>query len=407
MSDPTDATPRTGEAVVGARPPLDLVVTGTVFLDLILTGLRAAPVGGREIMAEGMGSSPGGAATLAVAASRLGVSTGLVAAFGADVYGDFCWTTLQDDEGVDLSASRRVDGWHSPVTVSLAYDDDRAMITHAHEPPIDPAVLFGDLPEAQLCFADVGTARAPWVDRMVEAGSLVFADVGWDDSGAWDAVGLRERLAGCHAFVPNAAEAMAYTGKDHPGAALEVIRDWVPLAVVTAGSGGAYAADDQTGETVWIPGLRVPAIDPTGAGDVFLAALMAGTLRDWPLQQRIRFANLAAALSVRDVGGALAAPGWADVCDWWTDLDQGSRLVRDYAFLEEVLAGVEHRMYARAVPTIGFESGSHDHSRHGPRPGHQALSHFAPPAPPAPPAATGPTTAPTAPPPPITPQENS
>ena len=36
---------------------------------------------------------------------------------------------------------------------------------------------------------------------------------------------------------------------------------------------------------------------------------------------------------VLGIGGALAAPGWADVCDWWTDLDQGSRLVRDYAFL--------------------------------------------------------------------------
>ncbi len=365
--------------------PLDLVVTGTVFLDLILTGLRAAPVGGREIMADGMGSSPGGAATLAVAASRLGVSTGLVAAFGYDAYGEFCWTTLEDDEGVDLSCSKRVPDWHSPVTVSLAYDDDRAMITHAHVPPVPPEVLFADVPDARACFADMGVARAPWVDRFVDRGSLVFADVGWDDTGAWDAAALRERLEGCHAFVPNAAEAMAYTRTDHPGAALEALRDWVPLAVVTAGSGGAYAADERTGETVWVPGLHVPAIDPTGAGDVFLAALMAGTLRDWPLQQRIRFANLAAALSVRDVGGALAAPGWADVCDWWTDLDRSSRLVRDYGFLEGVLAGVEHRMFARAVPTIGFDAGSHDHPRHGPRPGHAPLTHFGVTAAPVPP----------------------
>jgi len=161
---------------------------------------------------------------------------------------------------------------------------------------------------------------------------------------------------------------MAYTATTHPGAALEVLRDWVPLAVVTAGSGGAYAADDRTGETVWVPGLPVPAIDPTGAGDVFLAAMVAGTLRRWPLQQRVRFANLAAALSVRDLGGALAAPGWADVCDWWTSLDQTSRFARDYAFLEELLAEADHRMFGREVPTIGFHSGTHDHSRHGPRP---------------------------------------
>lgn len=353
---------------VAAAKPLDLLVSGTVFLDLIFTGLAAAPVGGREIVADGMGSSPGGAANLAVAAARLGVTTGLAAVFGSDVYGEYCWSTLEDDEGIDLSWSRRLKGWHSPVTVSLAYDDDRAMITHAHEPPLEPDELFGSIPDARACFADMGSTRAPWVDRLVERGSLVFADVGWDDSGAWDAVALRERLEGCYAFVPNAAEAMAYTGCTHPGAALEVLRDWVPLAVVTAGSDGAYAADDRTGETVWVPGLQVPAIDPTGAGDVFLAALVAGTLRDWPLQQRIRFANLAAALSVQDLGGALAGPGWADVCDWWSEVERGSRLARDYSFLEDLLATVEHRMFARAVPTIGFDTASHDHSRHGPRP---------------------------------------
>ncbi|CAA9319257.1 MAG: putative carbohydrate kinase [uncultured Nocardioidaceae bacterium] len=371
MSGPAEGGPQTSLEASLEAPPVDLLVTGTVFLDLIFTGLPAAPVGGREIMAEGMGSSPGGAANMAVAASRLGLTTGLAAVFGTDVYGDYCWSTLEDDEGIDLSWSRRLPGWHSPVTVSLAYDDDRAMITHAHEPAVETDQPPASLPAARACFADVGTKRAPWVDRLIEAGSLVFADVGWDGSGTWDAAGLRSRLEGCHAFVPNAAEAMAYTGRSHPGAALEVLRDWVPLAVVTAGSGGAYAADERTGETVWVPGLPSPAIDPTGAGDVFLAALVLGTLHDWPLLQRIRFANLAAALSVRDLGGALAAPGWADICDWWSDVDPGSRLARDYAFVEGLLHTHEHRVFSRAVPTIGFTTVTHDHSRHGPRPIHR------------------------------------
>ena len=47
MPDPSDSpAPPAAETGVDARGPLDLVVTGTVFLDLILTGLRAAPVGG-------------------------------------------------------------------------------------------------------------------------------------------------------------------------------------------------------------------------------------------------------------------------------------------------------------------------------------------------------------------------
>jgi sugar/nucleoside kinase (ribokinase family) len=319
---------------------------------------------------------------MAVAAARLGLSTGLAAVFGSDVYGDYCWSTLEDDEGVDLSWSRRLPEWHSPVTVSLAYDDDRAMVTHAHPPLGGAEPVLDTVPRARACFTDVGTAREPWVDRLVDAGSLVFADVGWDGSGTWDARALRDRLEGCHAFVPNAAEAMAYTGTDHPGAALEVLRDWVPLAVVTAGSGGAYAADELTGETVWAPGLPSQAIDPTGAGDVFLAALVLGTLAEWPLLRRVRFANLVASLSVRDLGGALAAPGWADVCDWWSDVDPGSRFARDYGFLEELLPAHEHRVFARAVPTIGFTATPHDHGRHGPRPiHHQPVSAYRHPVP--------------------------
>ncbi len=53
--------------------------------------------------------------------------------------------------------------------------------------------------------------------------------------------------------MPNALEAMTYTRTDSPGAALERIRDWVPLAVVTAGSSGSYAADARAGETAWAP----------------------------------------------------------------------------------------------------------------------------------------------------------
>ncbi|UPK74493.1 PfkB family carbohydrate kinase [Nocardioidaceae bacterium SCSIO 66511] len=348
--------------------PFDVFVAGTVFLDIIFTGLRSAPVGGQEIMSSGMGSSPGGAANLAVAASRLGLRTALTAAFGADHYGDFCWTTLSECEGVDLSRAERFDDWHSPVTVSLAYDDDRAMVTHAHEPPVSPDDIVGAPPRTRACFADMGDKRPQWVDSVIADGSLVFADLGWDESGVWDRNSLRERLEGCHAFVPNADEAMSFTGTDTPGAALEVLRDWVPLAVVTAGSGGAFAADATTGETAWVPGLSVPALDPTGAGDVFLASLMHGTLAGWSLTQRLRFANLGAALSVRDFGGALASPGWGDVCDWWTEAKEQPRLARDYGFLEDVLATVEHRVFERAVPTVGFHYSTEEHGRHGPRP---------------------------------------
>ncbi|MEP9381518.1 PfkB family carbohydrate kinase [Nocardioides cheoyonin] len=337
-----------------ATPEYDVFLSGTVFLDIVFTGMLTPPSGGHEVWTDGMGSSPGGVANLAVACARLGMSTALAAAFGGDVYGDYCWNLLADGERIDLAHSRRFEGWHSPVTVSLAFDDDRAMVTHGHPPPVAPEELVAAPPPARLCFFDAGSPRPGWLDEEIAAGAKVFADAGWDSTGSWDTARMREQLRGCYAFVPNSDEAMRYTQTDSPGAALEALREFVPFAVVTAGSGGAFAADNETGETAWAPGVPVEALDPTGAGDVFLAALMLGTLREWPLLQRLRFANLCAALSVRDFGGALAAPGWGEVAAWWAEARQTPRMGKDYAFLDEVIPAGVPRAVSRAAATIGL-----------------------------------------------------
>ncbi|MGH3367145.1 MAG: carbohydrate kinase family protein [Nocardioidaceae bacterium] len=347
---------------------VDMFLAGTVFLDIVFTGMLTPPSGGHEVWTDGMGCSPGGVANLAVACSRLGLRTSLVAAFGGDAYGDFCWNVLADQEDIDLSSSRRFEGWHSPVTVSLAFDNDRAMVTHGHPPPIPAEELVGSPLRSRVCFADLGDERPGWIDQALAEGSQVFADLGWDRSGSWDRPTLAKRLEGCHAFVPNAVEAMAYTDTSSPGAALERIRDWVPLAVVTCGSAGAFAADNTTGETAWAPAVSVDTLDTTGAGDVFLAGLVVGTLAEWPLQQRVRFANLCAALSVRDFGGALAAPGWGAVAQWWHQVRADNHLAKDYAFLDEVLPPGTPRPVGRAVATIGLRpvvnlgGPPHDHS---------------------------------------------
>lgn len=342
------------EPASAGDPEIDIFLSGTVFHDIVFTGMLSPPSGGHEVWTDGMGSSPGGVANLAVACSRLGLRTSLGAAFGGDVYGDFCWTTLAETEGIDLAYSRRFEGWHSPVTVSLAFDGDRAMVTHGHPAPVELEDLVAHPPPSKLCFFDAGLPRPTWLEAAIAHGSLVFADCGWDSTGGWDCDRLREQLAGVHAFVPNADEAMAYTRTETPGAAVECLRELVPLAVVTTGGGGAFAADNTTGETAWAPGIPVDVLDPTGAGDVFLAGMMLGTLRGWTLQQRLRFANLCAALSVRDFGGAMAAPGWGEVATWWTEARRHPRTTKDYAFLDDVVPPGTPRAVSRATATLGL-----------------------------------------------------
>lgn len=338
-------------------PAFDVFLTGTVFFDIIFIGLDGPPRQGTEVWASGMGSSPGGVANLAVACARLGLRTSLAAAFGEDLYGDYCRQTLGVQEGVDLTHSRYVTGQHSSVTVSMVYERDRAMVTHGH-PPEELTGLVGQVPDARSCFVDLGAERQPCVDDFAANGGLVFADLGWDPEDRWDLSRLRDGLRGCHLFSPNAVEAMSYTRTSSPEAALEVLAELVPQPVVTNGSEGSLAFDRESGRIVRADAVPVEALDPTGAGDVFVAGLMVGTLAGWPIQHSLRLANLGAALSVRHFGGALASPGWGDVAEWYRGVGvKDPTLARDYEFLEGMLPENAAPETARAIATLGFRAG--------------------------------------------------
>lgn len=339
-------------------PDCDVYLTGSVFLDIIFTGLDSAPVRGTESWARGMGSSPGGVANMATALARLGLRTSLAAAFGDDHYGEYCWDALEQGEGIDLGLSRTVPGWHSPVTVSMAYEGERTMVTHGHEaPPTESAPECPPPARAAVASLTPG-ARAEWIAQAARKGTRIFADVGWDESGRWDPDDLAD-LEHCEAFLPNAEEAMRYTRTDCPRAAARALTDRVPLAVVTLGAKGAYAVDGASGESAEIPALRVEALDPTGAGDVFVAGFVTGTLAGWPLADRLAFAGLTAALSVQEFGGSLSAPGWSEIAAWWQQVratpGQDPAALRRYGFLERLLpAPARPGQLRRAVPTIGF-----------------------------------------------------
>ena len=337
---------------------VDVFVYGTVFLDLVLTGLGTPPALGSEVFTTGMASCPGGIANLAVAATRLGLSTRLSAAFGDDLYGDFCWRTLVE-EGVDLARSRRMVDWPTPVTVSMAYHDDRSMVTHMRSTPITEDELVGTPAPARAAIAYVGAEPRRWRETARSNGTKIVADVGWDPTGRWS-TSVLEQLSGCYAFLPNEVEAMAYARTDDPEAALRRLADLVPVAAVTSGSAGSRAIDNVTGEHAWAPAVPVVAQDTTGAGDVFDVAFTLGLLRDWPLGHRLAFANLCAALSVRHIGGSLAAPGWGDIDEWWTQLRGQARhgglaiadLAARYAFLDDVLPPGPRPRVRRASTTL-------------------------------------------------------
>jgi sugar/nucleoside kinase (ribokinase family) len=99
-----------------------------------------------------------------------------------------------------------------------------------------------------------------------------------------------------------------------PSSGMEALCSFAPRAtiVMTAGArGGAVLRD---GRISRYPAMQARAVDPTGAGDVFMAGLMAAWLLTGELatSRALRFAAAASAITVEDIGLA-AVPTAAQV----------------------------------------------------------------------------------------------
>jgi len=319
-------------------------VVGPVFFDFVFSGLPTAPRPGTEVQASYLGISPGGAANIAVALARLGVDVAMSAVFADDPFGHYLWAALAD-EGIDLTYSATVGGWSTPVTSSVAIAGERQMVTYAEAPPVSANDLFPMGRRADAVIVSLADVSSSWLSMVRRDTPLVFADVAWEDDPVAASRQL-ERLGLVDVFLPNAAEALASTRCATVAEAAVALSLRGPLVVVKNGASGALAVCPGSEAPVEVPAVPVDARDTTGAGDVFDAGFVYGSLSGWPIDRRLRFANLCAAESVKMVGGAFAAPCWLDL-DAAHRAMRNQQLRRRYSFLDGAFAAARPRRPCR------------------------------------------------------------
>lgn len=323
-----------------------LLAAGQLFVDFVFADLPHAPRLGEERWTTSFGWTPGGIANFAVAAARLGVPTAIAGAVGgpADDLGSLIRSRLAA-EGI-IDATREVDDWTLPVTASIGYDGDRALVTGGTPAPL-LADLIVDSPTTDVACVHLDASLGDWISSSAARGTRVFADVGWEDD--WDR-GLLDLLEGSFAFLPNDREAFAYTRTDDPITAARRLAERVPLSIVTRGSRGVIAVDATTGEEAVRPSVGVVAIDATGAGDVFGGALAAACLTGWDLCERVDFASLVAAITVSRPGGGAAAPALGELVPW-LDAHPGATEPGRFDFLRDALRAEGHNPFVVTAPT--------------------------------------------------------
>jgi sugar/nucleoside kinase (ribokinase family) len=301
---------------IAADDVVDALVVGTAFLDVVLTGLPRAPKPGEEIWANNRVLCPGGIANNAVALARLGLQTAIVAPLGTDSAGDLVTEMLSTQDHLDITRLHRAAHIDTPITVALGWGRDRAFVSHGQLDPVPLSEMTPTLPLARTCFVSLQPNGVEWPGMQKSQGAQIFAGVGFDDRHGWSR-SILNQLSQVDTLVLNEMEALAYTREDDLDSALGQLSDLVPCVVVTRGAQGVWARDSSTtGSPVKLPAPAVMAVDATGAGDSFVSALMHGSLIGGSLRERLRYALLAAGLTVERLGGSNASPRVDEIVTW-------------------------------------------------------------------------------------------
>ena len=299
---------------------LDLVVVGDCNPDVLVLGDDVTPAfGQQEKLVDGIWMVVGGSAAItAVAAARLGLSVGLVAAVGADPAGDFMLGQLAR-EGVGIAAVAVHDTAPTGMTVALSRGADRAILTApgavasltAQDVPaaLLPRARHGHVSSYFLLERSLGPGLAAVLAAARAAGATTSLDTNWDPAGKWGDDHLHAALAQTDVLLPNETEALRIAGAPALPAAAGALAAAGRRLVVKLGERGALCADGPVWHRAELP--PVTPVDATGAGDCFNGGLFGGLLRGLALPDAAALGCAVGALSTQAAGGTASSPDLA------------------------------------------------------------------------------------------------
>lgn len=298
----------------------DVVVVGGANTDFLVQGARLpAP----EHIVEGdefQEAAGGKGANQAVAAARLGARVALVACVGADARGDMLLSRVAA-EGVDTSLVQREPG--TPTGAAVVMVDARGTKMAMFAPGANRLLRIDEQGPAAAAIAG---ARVVVTQLEVPLDAVRLAATIAKRAGAGVVLDpappepLPDELLACVDLVrPNAREAETLTGArvfDRGSAR------WSAEMLVARGAGAAAIQAGAEGTVVvwrdgslFLPIVAVRAVDRTGAGDAFVAAMAVQMAEGKSVGEAAPFANAAAALATTKLGAQAAMPTRAEVED--------------------------------------------------------------------------------------------
>lgn len=297
-----------------------IVVVGSSNTDMIVK-LPHLPRPGETVINGSFAMAPGGkGANQAVAAARAGGDVTLLTKVGTDLCGsqslegfrkegintEFVGMDSTSPSGVALifvgelgensiGVASGANGKFQPSDLSQALD----LISNADILLVQLEIPLATVDAAIRCAAQAGVRVIlnPAPARTLDADMLRHVSV----------------------ITPNHAEAEALSevplvnDKSLEDAAKILLSKGIGAVVITLGARGVFLAHD--GAFKFIHAFDVKPVDTTAAGDVFNGALAVALGEGWKLEEAVRFANAAGALSVQKIGAQPSAPQRAEILE--------------------------------------------------------------------------------------------
>jgi ribokinase len=290
-----------------------VVVIGGANTDFLVQGKRL-PLPGETVASDSFYEGAGGKGlNQAVAVARLGGRVALVARVGRDARGDALLATMER-AGVAGPYVVRDPDQHTGVALIIVGSGGEKQI--AWVPGANRALQVADVETARGALSGTRMLLAPLeapIEVLQAAMELARASGARTVLDAGPAVSLPHAvLQLVDVLRANASEAEALTGvsvRDQGSArraAQDLLAQGVAVAAIQAGDEGNLVLWPQ-GEC-FLPRLPVEAVDATGAGDAFAAALAVTLGEGLGYVEAGRFANAAAALATTAVGAQDGLP---------------------------------------------------------------------------------------------------
>lgn len=296
-----------------------ICVVGSLNVDLTVS-MERFHLPGETVTGRAFNTFTGGkGGNQAVAAARMSGDVYMVGCVGQDAYGDLYMKTLEN-EGVNTRFVEHT----AEVSTGVALievdqkGENRIVVT----------------PGANQCLTTDLVSRS--IEAITESGVMLLQlETPIESVTHAAAIGKRNGLTVvldpaparelsdallylCSYVTPNETELATLTGlpvetdEQAIAACAQLVRRGAGAVLHKRGAKGSLLVTKDGARS--FPGYRVNPIDTTAAGDTFNAAFAVGLAMDLPVDDAIRLANAAGALSTTGMGAQAAMPTLYDAC---------------------------------------------------------------------------------------------